>query len=525
MSTSSSSYDLVPYRSHPFRQTHPDRLATIATLLGLSPAPIDKCRVLELGGASGGNLTPMADQWPGSRFVGIDASARQINEGRNLIREAGLGNVELCHEDILTFPLEPESFDYIICHGVYSWIPDHVQQRILEICGTCLSRNGVAYLSYNTYPGWHMRGMIRDIMRYRAKFFDSPERQLMQARGLLAFLSESVKVEENPYGMLLKSELESISGSEDYYLMHEHLEENNKPLYFHEFVEQASVHGLQYLGEADFGSMSLENFPERVRSMLQGVSRNAVEMEQYMDFLRNRMFRQTLLCRADIPFDRTPRPQALARMHVATSARPEGESINPTSNDKVTFRRGLSVLSTSDPIIKSAMLILREAWPESVPFFELVSRARSLAAGKPVPVNTDVMSPVASSLAETFLRCYATSQVDLHMLAPRLTRVVSERPLASPVSRAQAARGSQVTNRHHVSINLDDLQCRILQLLDGTRTQDDLLEEMIQSVSAGNLILHGDGKRITTPEQTKDAVRSYIDPTLRSLAAQALLTE
>ena len=135
--------------------------------------------------------------------------------------------------------------------------------------------------------GWRMRGMIRDIMRYRAQFFEAPEEKLNQARGLLTFLSNSVKSENNPYGMMLRSELESIVHSDDSYLLHEHLEDINEPVYFHTFAERASRAGLQYLGEADFGVMSVENFPEHIQGMLQSVSRDTVELEQYMDFLRN----------------------------------------------------------------------------------------------------------------------------------------------------------------------------------------------------------------------------------------------
>lgn len=174
-SASATSYDRVPYKSHPFRQSHPDRLAVIATLHGMSPPPIERARVLELGCASGGNLLPIADQFPEGTFLGLDLSSRQIQDGQRLIERAGLKNVELRHQDILTFDAPPESFDYILCHGVFSWVPDAVQRKILDICGKCLSPNGVAYVSYNTYPGWHMRGMVRDIMRYRAQFFDKPE--------------------------------------------------------------------------------------------------------------------------------------------------------------------------------------------------------------------------------------------------------------------------------------------------------------------------------------------------------------
>src|ERR1043165_1317150 len=97
----STSYDEVPYPSYPFAQTHPARLATIATLLGMRPAPVEHCRVLELGCASGGNLIPMADVLPGSVFVGLDASARQISEGVQTIELLGLRNIDLRIQNLL----------------------------------------------------------------------------------------------------------------------------------------------------------------------------------------------------------------------------------------------------------------------------------------------------------------------------------------------------------------------------------------------------------------------------------------
>jgi len=67
-----TSYDEVPYESQSFPQSHPNRLATLGRLFGLSPAPVAQCRVLELGCASGGNLIPMAYHLPESEFVGLD---------------------------------------------------------------------------------------------------------------------------------------------------------------------------------------------------------------------------------------------------------------------------------------------------------------------------------------------------------------------------------------------------------------------------------------------------------------------
>src|SRR5258706_7772226 len=98
---SQNSYDQVPYPSTTFRSTHPEMLATLGSLLGLNPPAVDQCRVLEMGCSNGGNLIPMAYSLPGSEFVGLDLSARQIEMGQTSLKELGLANVALHQIDLL----------------------------------------------------------------------------------------------------------------------------------------------------------------------------------------------------------------------------------------------------------------------------------------------------------------------------------------------------------------------------------------------------------------------------------------
>lgn len=290
-----NAYDQVPYDSHPNPQAHPARLATIATLMGLRPPDVRSCRVLELGCSSGGNLIPLAERLPGAAVIGIDGSARQIEMGRAAAAAVGLPNLTLLHRDILSLGPDLGTFDYIITHGVYSWVPPAVQEKILGACRELLAPNGVAYVSYNTLPGWRMRGIIRDVMLYRARGAGSPQDRLSRARSLVDFLAKSVSKEDNPYGLLPRQELEGLERHGDHYLFHEHLEEYNEPLYFHQFVERAAAHRLQYLGEADFGAMALQGLSGHVEAVLRGVAADPIELEQYSDFVRNRTFRQALL--------------------------------------------------------------------------------------------------------------------------------------------------------------------------------------------------------------------------------------
>ena len=78
MLPSATSYDEVAYESVPIIGTHPDRLSTLAQLMGVETPALATCRVLELGCAGGGNLVPMALQFPGAQFTGVDLSAVQV---------------------------------------------------------------------------------------------------------------------------------------------------------------------------------------------------------------------------------------------------------------------------------------------------------------------------------------------------------------------------------------------------------------------------------------------------------------
>jgi SAM-dependent methyltransferase len=178
-----TSYDELPYDDHVFAYTQPANLATVAALNGLEPPPLDRCRVLDIGCAAGANLLPMAIAKPASEFVGLDLSPRQIAAGKDTVARLGLTNVALHARNLLDPTDDLGTFDYIICHGVYSWVPPQVQNRILAVIRCHLAPAGLAYVSYNTYPGWHLRGLAREAMAFHAAGVDSgPADKVAQAR-------------------------------------------------------------------------------------------------------------------------------------------------------------------------------------------------------------------------------------------------------------------------------------------------------------------------------------------------------
>ena len=149
-----TTYDAVPYESFPFAQSHPARMNGMARLFGLPAPNLANARVLELGCSFGGNLLPMALQYPQAQFTGVDLSQVQIDYANKIKGELGVNNITFRQANILDLAKESAQYDYIITHGVYSWIPPEVQSAMLELYGKQLSPNGVGYISYNVYPGW-----------------------------------------------------------------------------------------------------------------------------------------------------------------------------------------------------------------------------------------------------------------------------------------------------------------------------------------------------------------------------------
>jgi methyltransferase-like protein/cyclopropane fatty-acyl-phospholipid synthase-like methyltransferase len=510
-------YDDFPYDSHSFPLTHPERLATIATLFGMQPVPVERARVLELGCSSGGNLIPMASTMPGATFLGYDLSGVQVRQAGDLIGALGIRNVTVEQRNILEVSEGPDRFDYIICHGVFSWVPENVQERIFSICSESLNPNGVALISYNTYPGWHMRESIREMMRYHARQFDDPKTQVVQSRALLDFLVKSVDAQKSPYGMHLAGELKLLSATADSYIAHEHLEHWNAPAYFHQFIERAARHDLQYLGESEFSTMVVQNLAAQVAETLSKGIRDVIRMEQYMDFVRNRAFRLTLLCHKERALDRNVDSSRLFDLQVAALAEPidAKADVRSSLNDAFKTPGGIQFQTTA-PLTKAALRILSAAWPRAIPFSELVGGALQMIG---VPSAPDA----SRRLATDILQLYAAGTVELHSMPSAFTTSVSKAPRAGALARLQAARGSRVTNVRHESLALNDVERQLLILLDGTLGREQVIERLLAAVESGQLQLkRGDQPIIDRADQLEQVGRFY-DQLLPHLGRKALL--
>ncbi len=296
-----------------------------------------------------------------------------------MVRALDLTNIRIEHASILDVDSGWGQFDYIICHGVFSWVEPPVQDKILEICRENLTPAGVAYISYNTYPGWHLRESVRHMMRYHSAQFDDAAEQVEQARALLAFLA-SASDTSLPYGQLLTREVERLSKASDSYLYHEHLEQTNQPLYFHEFVERAERAGLQYLSEAAISEMLTSHFPAEIAETLERISPDILHLEQYMDFVRNRQFRRTLLCHKAVKPTRALTPGFLKGLLVSSPGITDAAPDDLSASSNMVFTTGAQQATVALPASKAAMLTLMETWPRAIDVEELCAIALERAA-------------------------------------------------------------------------------------------------------------------------------------------------
>jgi SAM-dependent methyltransferase len=421
-------YDRVPYPGHPFPQTHPDRLATVATLFGLRPAPPDACRVLELGCGDGGNLVPMAYVLPASTFDGIDLSRRAVERARALAAALQLPNVRFEHADLSAARGE---FDYVIAHGVYSWIEPAARDALLAACRERLAPDGVVYVSYDVLPGGHRREITRQMLRWHLRDVDDPADRIASARELLRLVAEAGQ--EDAARALEQG---------DAALYHDELAPHHEAVLFTDFVAHAARHGLAFVAEADVFEMDAGALPRELAP-------DPIEREQYLDFFKGRRFRQTLLCRAEA--ERHEGGLEVVRGMLV------GAPVERVGEDQ--FRGPLgATLTTDHEAVKAALVRLGDAWPAALPVASL---------------GDD------DAVAETLRRAYAANLVRLHLWAPELATTPSQRPVASALARRQASEGARVTTLLHTSVEVgDELGRRLIGLLDGTRDRAALTAEL-----------------------------------------------
>ncbi len=462
-------YDEVLYPNAPFAQTHPDRLATLAILFGMDPAPLPRCRVLELGCGDGENLIPMAFQYPAGEFLGIDAAGLAVHAGNQEIATLGLTNIRLQHADIMDALPELGTFDYVIAHGFYSWVPEPVRDKLLAIMQASLAPQGVAFVSYNALPGGRLRQMFREMMLFHLGGAKDLDPRIHGAREIVQwFMACQTGLGESG---LFPSQVKSIMERQPACLYHDDLGEIYHPVYFQEFLAHAGRFGLQFLSEASYHDMQPGNLPAAVVAQVDRMAgANRILRDQYFDFMKCRMFRQTLLCHQDVALPDAPVAERVRLLYACSAAIPVSARPDLRPGIAEEFRGGHGCgVTTAHPFSKAVMQLLCDAWPETLHFPGLLASATQLTSE----------DATAAGLANILLSTYAAGVIELHAEPAHCVAQVSHFPVASGLARSQARRGRLMTTTRHTTIEARDEKVRLLiGLLDGTHDFAALAREL-----------------------------------------------
>jgi len=580
-------FDRFPYPSYAYAQTHPNHLATIAVLSGLDPAPVENCRVLEIGCASGGNLIPMAYTLPQSEFLGVDFSSRAIYAAQTTASDLGLVNVTFHRLNIMDVDEKLGLFDYIIIFGIYSWVPPEVQEKLLDICLRNLAPMGIAYINYNVYPGWHAYKGIRDLMLLHTRHTPWGAQRVRQGRDIIAALTETIPAGATLHGHILATTNHLLNNSGAGYVRHGFMAEINNPIYFRQFIERAQAHGLAYLANGEL--VRPGKVPEKVTEQMllgpwqppasweptapsgppdlsetpglsepsvlseppvppappdpvlpseasdQGSSgdpadiQELIDREQYLDFVRNQTFRQTLLCHQERSINREYDHGRLKDLYLTSRLEPGSKELDVTSREEVEFT-GLDEVrvATAHPLSKALFLVLRESWPQAVPYESALEQAWQIleaATGGGLDLDPEKREHELQLLSSNLIQLYRENVdlIRLHTYQPHFVTEISEKPVVAPTARDQAQTDLYITNMFHQRVTVDRFPRWMIALLDGSLDRPALLKITAKAVKEGILEISQEGEPIEDPQSLASTLDDALEITLQQLAQAALL--
>lgn len=481
-------YDSTPYTGNPYGYSHPSLLAAFGTLYGLTPTVPDHSRILELGCGDGNNLIPIAYDLPDSTFIGIDLSEVQIRSGQKKLDSLGLKNIRLETRSIMDLEPAEGKFDYIICHGVYSWVPDGVKQKILDICRHNLADQGIAYISYNVLPGWQFNKSMRDMMLFRTRHIQSPGDRADAAFDLLKTMLHATSESKRFHHVQLRffgKTLEIVPDASSY-LLHEYMEADNDPFYFHEFASALKDNGLQYICDGDQPDFELDSLPADAADKFEEISADALELEQFIDFINNTRFRRSLICHHGVPVDSDYRLERMTHLFAATDVVPVLDSPDSPIREAKAFRTsGGRRFRTEHSLARTILWKLSEIKPCTIDIPSLIKAVKQEGA----PQSEPDLSKLADKIGHAVYSLFFNGVVELLAAPRRCVLAAGDLPTASPVARL-LSRSHRVTNLCHRTIVMDDeMACFVLRYLDGTHDRESLHTLMLEAVRNGQVTI------------------------------------
>lgn len=512
--------------SYPFIHSHPSHLKTLASLFGMKDlASLKNARVLEIGCLSGGNITPIAYDYPEAEFVGVDFLEENIAVANNVANSLGLKNITFHTKSILDLGSDIGKFDYIIAHGVFSYLSKDEQEHLIKASKEMLNPSGLVYVSYNTLPGWGSAGAVRDMVRYHANRFVTAEDKVIQARLFLDFAQKSAESINSYNRDDIAAEAKIISTYSDAKLLRDYLSPNDNECYFYEFINSANKFGLQYLADADLSSMYIGNLPKEIEEKLSQIG-DIINTEQYMDFINNRRYRATILCNGDVALNRNISYENVENFYMYMNIAPKEPFVKADVMDASkqadflvrTVMGSERNISTSSPILKAILYSFSEVYVQ-LQTDDIIS----LAVDKLDGIQRDeVRNEFMFNVVNMILAGLVHISADLK----NFTVNVSEKPKVSDLARIQASNPERfwVTNMKHERFQINILEKHMISLMDGNKNKEEIVNLISDLVAKGDLVLTKDEKPVSDLAEIRKEIANFYDNIVRDkLAPCALL--
>lgn len=491
-----ANYDALPYLSKAFFHVCPEHMRANAKFFGMNPAELRNARVLDLGCGTGNNLLNFASNYPKSEVIGIDLSSKEIEEGQKWVKDLGIKNLDLRCASIMDIDKSYGEFDYIICHGVFSWVPEEVQNKILEIANKNLKKDGVAFISYNCLPGWNSINAIRNMLQFHSRYFKTIPEKVEQSKAFLKFIGESLEGSKSPYVGFLERECAIIANSDDSFLFHEYIEEGNTEFYFSDFIAKARSYGLDYMSDATLAAMSAGNLPPKAAEKIASIT-DIIRQEQYMDFVTDRRFRNTLLCKQGVKLNRNITPDTIRDLYFninVESALPLDKVDFNAKTFTASFKIGNEKLdcTASSPVSAAGFYALESYKGKGISLSEIKEFISSNCNGVKFGEKEEII------LLNEFVSLIIKGVMHIKADRPNTISVITDKPKASDLAIYQAKNNHPyITSGNNESVPFDNMSKIILAHLDGSNNFEDLTKILDKFLKDNGQFIQVEGKRVT----------------------------
>lgn len=477
---------IIIFDSKPNPERHPDRLRVVAALRGLTAAPFSNCSVLDIGCGIGADMIHFALSAPASTFHGFDISEEHLSIGRGLIERLHLQNVTLESADIANFT-STARYDYIFCHGVFSWVDQIVRDKILNICAKYLNPSGIAFISFNCLPGWYTRDTLRKLLEQTDSPKHTPAERVEIARNTMQATRDRLSESQTLHSQQFQQELDSCLCQSNAFIFHELLASINTPFYLHDFMQLAAKESLQYLGDGR---------PSRMRVLPGELDdrefRKTLSIKQYPEPIEEQIWdtivappiRGCLLCHASHTLAREPEFSHLFSMSISSALVPLSDEPRVTDTSIEIFCDAREYnLEVQSPQLKAAFTILAKKWPRPMTVQTLLASVSKLT-GDSIDTTEGANKPLLARLGENFFM----NLVDLYFEPPVLAEKRTSKPVLFPLAREQAALGfSWISNPRFEYTLIDELDRQILELLDGSHDAASISTILMKRITSGAL--------------------------------------